>query len=266
MFQQIRQLGKETAIYGLSTIIGRFLNFILVPFYTNILKPEEYGIVTTIYAYIAFLNVIYSYGMESAYLRYASSLEIGTKKDNFSTPFISIFFSSLFFSSLLHIFSDDITKIIAIPSKYSVCVKYSAWILFFDAVSIIPLAYLRLESKALIFSMIKILNIVVNVALNILLLLKFKLGIYGIFISGLTASAMTFAMLLPVIFLNFSFSFLRSLYIQLLKFGLPYIPSGLSAMIIQVVDRPILKALTNDETVGIYQANYRLGIFMMLFV
>ncbi len=266
MFQQIRQLRKETAIYGLSTIIGRFLNFILVPFYTNILKPEEYGIVTTIYAYIAFLNVIYSYGMESAYLRYASSLEIGTKKDNFSTPFISIFFSSLFFSSLLHIFSDDITEIIAIPSKYSVCVRYSAWILFFDAVSIIPLAYLRLESKALIFSMIKILNIVVNVALNILLLLKFKLGIYGIFISGLTASAVTFVMLLPVIFLNFSFSFLRSLYIQLLKFGLPYIPSGLSAMIIQVVDRPILKALTNDETVGIYQANYRLGIFMMLFV
>ncbi|MFN3135413.1 MAG: lipopolysaccharide biosynthesis protein [Candidatus Kryptonium sp.] len=266
MFQPIKQLGKETAIYGLSTIIGRFLNFILVPFYTNLLKPEEYGIVTTIYAYIAFLNVIYSYGMESAYLRYASSLEIGDKKDNFSTPFISIFFSSLFFSSLIHIFSDDIARIIAIPSKYSVCVKYSAWILFFDAVSIIPLAYLRLEGRALIFSTIKILNIVVNVALNILLLLKFRLGIYGIFISGLAASAMTFGMLLPVIFLNFSFSFLRSLYIQLLKFGLPYIPSGLSAMIIQVIDRPILKALTNDETVGIYQANYRLGIFMMLFV
>lgn len=266
MFPQIKQLGKETAIYGISTIIGRFLNFLLVPFYTNVLKPDQYGVVTTIYAYIAFLNVIYSYGMESAYLRYASSLEIGNKKENFSTPFISLFLTSLLFSSLIHFFSDQIAKLIDIPPKYAVCIRYSAWILFFDAVSIIPFAYLRLESKALMFSTIKVLNIIVNVALNIFLLLKLNLEIYGIFISNLIASALTFALLLPVILQNFSLTFLKNLYTELLKFGLPYIPSGLSAMVIQVVDRPILKALTNDETVGIYQANYRLGIFMMLFV
>lgn len=266
MLSQIKQLGKETAIYGISTIVGRFINFLLVPFYTNVLKPDQYGIVTTIYAYIAFLNVIYSYGMESAYLRFASSLEIGDKKGNFSTPFISIFLTSLIFSGLIHLFSNEIADIIGIPKKFSTCVRYSAWILFFDALCIIPLAYLRLEGKALIFSVVRTINIVVNVALNILLLLKFKLGIYGIFISGLAASAFTFVMLTPVILRNFSFSFLKNLYIELLKFGLPYIPSGLSAMIIQVIDRPILKALTDDSTVGIYQANYRLGIFMMLFV
>jgi O-antigen/teichoic acid export membrane protein len=266
MLSQIKQLGKETAIYGISTIVGRFINFLLVPFYTNVLKPDQYGIVTTIYAYIAFLNVIYSYGMESAYLRFASSLEIGDKKENFSTPFISIFFTSLIFSGLIHLFSNEIANIIEISEEFSICIRYSAWILFFDALCIIPLAHLRLESKALIFSMVKIINIIINVALNILLLLKFKLGIYGIFISGLVASAFTFVMLTPVILKNFSFSFLKNLYIELLKFGLPYIPSGLSAMIIQVIDRPILKALTDDSTVGIYQANYRLGIFMMLFV
>jgi len=266
MLPQIKQLGKETAIYGISTIIGRFLNFILVPFYTNVLKPEQYGIVTTIYAYIAFLNVIYSYGMESAYLRYASSLEIGDRKENFSTPFISIFLTSLIFSLLIHLLSNEIANIIDIPREFSICVRYSAWILFFDAICIIPLAHLRLESRALTFSTIKIINITVNVALNILLLLKFKLGIYGIFISGLVSSALTFVMLTPVIIKNFSPVFLKKLYAELLKFGLPYIPSGLSAMVIQVIDRPILKALTDDSTVGIYQANYRLGIFMMLFV
>lgn len=266
MFAQIKQLGKETAIYGVSTIIGRFLNFLLVPFYTNVLKPEQYGIVTTIYAYIAILNIIYSYGMESAYLRFASSLEIGNKKENFSTPFISIFFTSLLFSTLIHFFSNEIAKLIDIPQKYAACIKYSAWILFFDALSIIPLAYLRLESKALSFSTIKVVSIVVNVALNIFFLLKLKLEIYGIFISGLISSFLTFAMLSPAVFQNFSFKFLKNLYIELLRFGLPYIPSGLSAMIIQVIDRPILKSLTNDAIVGIYQANYRLGIFMMLFV
>ncbi|CUS96976.1 lipopolysaccharide biosynthesis protein [Candidatus Chrysopegis kryptomonas] len=266
MFAQIKQLGKETAIYGISTIVGRFLNFILVPFYTNVLKPDEYGIVTTIYAYIAFLNVIYSYGMESAYLRYASSLEIGDKRENFSTPFISVLFTSLIFSSLIHLFSNEVAKVIGISEKFSICIKYSAWILFFDAICLIPLAYLRLEGKALAFSTIKVINILVNVALNIFLLLKFKLGVYGIFISGLVASATTFVLLIPVILRNFSISFLKDLYIELLKFGLPYIPSGLSAMVIQVIDRPILKALTDEATVGIYQANYRLGIFMMLFV
>lgn len=266
MLSQIKQLGKETAIYGISTIVGRFLNFLLVPFYTNVLKPDQYGIVTTLYAYLAFLNVLYSYGMESAYLRYASSLEIGDKKENFSTPFISILITSLIFSSLIHFFSNELAIIIDIPGEFSSCIRYSAWILFFDALCIIPLAYLRLESKAFAFSSIKIINIVINVALNILLLLKFKLGIYGIFISGLIASALTFVMLTPVILRNFSFSFFKKLYIELLKFGLPYIPSGLSAMIIQVIDRPILKALTDDSTVGVYQANYRLGIFMMLFV
>jgi len=266
MFDQIKQLGKETAIYGLSTIIGRFLNFILVPFYTNVLKPDQYGIVTTIYAYIAFLNIIYSYGMESAYMRYASSLEIGSKKENFSTPFISIFLTSLLFSSIIHIFSEKIANLINIPIDFSVCIRYSAWILFFDALCIIPLSALRLEGKAMIFSTIKIVNIVVNVTLNIVLLLKFKLGVYGVFISGVASSALTFLMVLPIILKNLSFSFLKRLYIELLKFGLPYIPSGLSAIVIQVIDRPILKALTDDATVGIYQANYRLGIFMMLFV
>jgi O-antigen/teichoic acid export membrane protein len=266
MFDQIKQLGKETAIYGLSTIIGRFLNFILVPFYTNVLKPDQYGIVTTIYAYIAFLNIIYSYGMESAYMRYASSLEIGDKKENFSTPFISIFLTSLLFSSLIHFSSEKIAELINIPSEFSVCIKYSAWVLFFDALCIIPLSALRLGSKALTFSTIKIINIVTNVALNIILLLKFKLGVYGVFISALVSSALTFFLVSPIILKNFSFSFLKKLYIELLKFGLPYIPSGLSAIVIQVIDRPILKALTDDATVGVYQANYRLGIFMMLFV
>ncbi len=266
MFDQIKQLGKETAIYGLSTIIGRFLNFILVPFYTNVLKPEQYGIVTTIYAYIAFLNIIYSYGMESAYMRYASSLEIGGRKENFSTPFISILLTSLLFSSLIHLLSEKIAVLINIPADFSVCIRYSAWVLFFDALCIIPLSALRLESKALTFSTIKIINIITNVALNIVLLLKFKLGVYGVFISALVSSALTFFMVLPIILKNLSLSFLKKLYIELLKFGLPYIPSGLSAIVIQVIDRPILKALTDDATVGIYQANYRLGIFMMLFV
>src|SRR6267142_1899692 len=98
MFDQLKRLGSETAIYGISTILGRFLNFLLVPFYTNVLAPGDYGIVTYVYAIIAFVTVIYSYGMESAYFKYSSTLELGSEKQNFSTPFLSLLGTSIVFS------------------------------------------------------------------------------------------------------------------------------------------------------------------------
>jgi O-antigen/teichoic acid export membrane protein len=71
--EALKQLSKDTAVYGVSTIVGRFLNFLLVPFYTNIFLPEEYGIITNIYAFIAILNIIFIYGMDAAYLRFAKN-------------------------------------------------------------------------------------------------------------------------------------------------------------------------------------------------
>ena len=264
MLAKIKQLTSETAIYGVSTILGRFLNFILVPFYTNVLKPSVYGVMTTVYAYIAFLNVIYTFGLEAAYFKYASTLEIGNKKENFSTPLISIFCTSLFFSIILLLFSQEISNIAA--SGNSVIVKYAAGILFFDALCVIPFATLRLERKAKKFAFIKLFNIIINVTLNLVLLLVFNMDIEGIFISALVASICTFVLLLPTIIANFEFSFPKKLYKELLIFGLPYIPSALSVIIIQVIDRPILEKMLNYEIVGIFQANYRLGIIMMLVV
>ena len=266
MFQQIKRLGTETAIYGISTIIGRFLNFLLVPFYTNVLAPGDYGIVAYVYSLIAFINVIYSYGMESAYFKYSSTLEIGTAKQNFSTPFISLFGTSVIFSIVLAFLASPIAKMINIPIDYESILLYTVGILAFDAIAIIPFAALRMEHKAKLFAAIKFLNIVVNVGMNLILLLVFRMGVIGVFISGLTASALTVVLLLPTIFRYLTKEFNLPLWKALMKFGLPYIPSGLAAMAIQVIDRPILRALTDDATVGIYQANYRLGIFMMLIV
>jgi O-antigen/teichoic acid export membrane protein len=266
MFQQIKRLGSETAIYGISTILGRFINFLLVPFYTNVLAPGDYGIVAYLYSLIAFVNVFYSYGMESAYFKYSSTLEIGTAKQNFSTPFISLFGTSVLFSIILAFLASPIARMINIPIDYESILLYTVGILAFDAIAIIPFAALRMEHKAKHFAAIKFLNIVINVGMNLVLLLVFKMGVMGVFISGLAASMLTVVMLLPTTFRYLTKEFNLPLWKALLKFGLPYIPSGLAAMAIQVIDRPILRALTDDATVGIYQANYRLGIFMMLIV
>lgn len=266
MIDKILRLGKDAAIYGLSSIVGRFLNFLLVPFYTNYLLPSEYGVIANLYAYIAFAAVVYGCGMESAYMRFVASLEIGDKKQNFSTPFASLFVTSLLLSLLIHAFSGDLAELIGVEPAQQILVRYAGWILFFDTMLIIPYASLRMGQQAKTFAAFRVLSILINVLLNIVLIVGLGMKADGVLIANLLASAVTFLFLLyrtrPQITLQFS----MPLYRELLKFGLPYVPAGLSGIAIQVIDRPILKALTNDATVGVYQANYRLGILMMLVV
>ncbi|MBK7447063.1 MAG: oligosaccharide flippase family protein [Ignavibacteria bacterium] len=266
MFDKIKNLSKDTLIYGTNTIIGRFLGFFLVPFYTNKFLPEEYGIITIIYSYIAILNVFFSIGLESGYMKFASTREVGTEKQNFSTPYIIVLFNSFLLSCLIFFFSSELTSVFQIDSSYGYLIKYSAVILFFDTIVLIPFALLRLNNKAKSFAGIKITNIVLNVLLNIILISFFNFGIEAVFISNLIASIVTFILLLPLLKKNFSFSINKDLLKELLKFSLPWIPAGIAANLVQIIDRPILKYLTDDKIVGIYTANYKLGIFMMLVV
>ncbi|MCX6162961.1 MAG: oligosaccharide flippase family protein [Ignavibacteriae bacterium] len=266
MLDKLKRLSKDTMIYGTSTIIGRFLNFLFVPIYTNLFLPGEFGIVANIYAYIAILNVFLSVGLESGYFKFASTLEVGSEKENFSHPFLGIFLNSFLLSGVLFVFAGDFTYLFQIDPSQAGLLRWTALILFFDAISLVPFAYLRLQHKPMKFAVIRIANIVLNVAFNLLFILVLRKGIEYVFISNVIASGVTFLLLTPIVFRNFKISFNKKLWSELLRFSLPYIPAGISSNIIQVVNRPILTALTNDTTVGIFQANYRLGIFMMLFV
>ncbi len=117
MFEKIKTLSKEALIYGTNTIIGRFIGFLLVPFYTNKFLPEEYGIIAIIYAYLAILNVFFSIGLESGYMKFASTQEVGTQKENFSNPYLIIFLNSLILSSILFIFSSKLMSLSAFLAK-----------------------------------------------------------------------------------------------------------------------------------------------------
>ncbi|MGQ9799001.1 MAG: oligosaccharide flippase family protein [Ignavibacterium sp.] len=266
MLNKLKELTKDTAIYGISTMVGRFLNFILVPFFTNIFDPNEYGYVMLLYAYIGLFNIIFVYGLDSAFLKYAAFKDIGDDKDNFSTPYLSILFTSILFTAIIILLRVPIGYAISLPNNYNYLIIYSVLIIFFDSNASIPFLKLRLERKAKYFSVLKVLNITINIAANFILILKYKLGIEAIFISNLIASLLTLVFLLPTILKNFKPKMHSLLYKRLLKFGLPYLPAGLAVMMVQVIDVPILQALTDVDTVGIYKANYKLGIFMMLFV
>lgn len=266
MLTDIKQLGKETAIYGISTILGRFLNFLLVPLYTNVFSRQEYGLVTNVYAYVALLNIIYLYGMDSAYLKYASTEELGDERKTFSTAYNAVFISSLCYSALFLVFQGGFFRLLALPEGQKPVILVIMGILFFDAVSIVPFARLRFYNRAWTFALIKSVNIVVNLGLNLVFILHFRMGIEGVFLAGLAAAVLTWLILLPGILRHLEVRTRRGLLGALLRFGLPFVPTGLASMITQVIDRPILLALTNAATVGVYQANYKLGIFMMLFV
>ncbi len=266
MLGDIKQLGKETAVYGISTILGRFLNFLLVPLYTNVFSRQEYGLVTNVYAYVALLNIIYLYGMDSAYLKYASTEELGDERKTFSTAFGAVLVSSLAYSALFLVFQSGLFRLFALPEGQRPILLIIMGILFFDAVSVVPFARLRFHNRAWSFALIKSVNILVNLALNLILILRFHMGIEGVFLAGLAASVLTWLILLPDILRHLEVRISRGLLGALLRFGIPFVPTGLASMVTQVIDRPILLALTNAATVGIYQANYKLGIFMMLFV
>ncbi len=266
MFNKLLRLGKETAIYGLSSILGRLMNFLLAPFYTNVLLTSENGIVANVYAYLAFAYVVYCYGFEIAYMRFVSTLEIGDREQNFSTPFLSLLASSVALSSIIHLSASTIAAWIGIPANDAVLIQYAAWILCFDTLSVVPFASLRMDQQPKKFAALKLFNISTNVALNIVLILVFHMRAEGVLLANLIASIVTFVTTFIVVRSQFRLSFSTRLFRELLRFGLPLIPSGLAGMALQIVDRPIVKALTNDSTLGIYQINYRLGIAMMLIV
>ena len=199
MLHHIKRLGAETAVYGIGTVAGRFLNFLLVPFYTNVLLPAEYGVVAYLYSLIAFANVVYWYGMEAAYFKFATSEGKEAGAETFSTPFVAILGSSLLLSGALFLARGGVAASIGLSADRDVLVTYAAGILFLDAVAVVPFAFMRLAHMARMFAWIKFLNVLTNVLLNVVLLLKYDMGVEGIFISGIVASGLTLLLLVPVI-------------------------------------------------------------------
>ncbi len=281
MREQLKSLSQDTLIYGASTVIGRFLNFLLVPFYVNVLRnAAEYGISTSLYTYLSFFMIVYTLGLESAYFRYASKGDQEKRSateegDLFSAPFLAI----LIFGGLLSlgvilaapmlagpIFHDPHADITAMLPMLISILRYGAWIVLFDSLAAIPFALLRLERKAKFFATLKLLNILVTLVLNFVFILGFHWGVAGIFRANLFASAFTLAMLIPTIARHFRPRLNREVLRKLVPFGLTNVPANLSAMMVQVIDRPLVQNILGLAVLGIYQANYRLGFVMMVFV
>ena len=160
----LKKLAGQTAIYGLSSIIGRLLNYLLVPLYTRYFTTVEYGEVTTLYAYVAFLVIILTYGMETAFFRFSQSEQ--DKKSVYSTTLISLLISSIVFIVLMFVNADSVATALNF-NGHPEYIQWFALIIGLDAVSSISFAKLREQNKAARFALIRLLNIFINIGLNL---------------------------------------------------------------------------------------------------
>ena len=263
----LKKLLGQTAIYGLSSVVGRLLNYLLVPLYTRYFLPAEYGVVTELYAYVAFLVIVLTYGLETAFFRFS-------KKENdvkvvYSTSLISLLVSSLLFVLLMFASSVSIANWLGY-SGHTEYIEWLAIIIALDAVSSISFARLREQNKAIRFVLIRLANIFVNIGLNLYFIIYLEFGIEYIFLANLIASTVTLVMLFPEM-INSSWNFDKILWKKMMFYALPLLIAGLAGIINETIDRILLKHLLPNPDIaaselGLYGAFYKLSIIMTLFI
>jgi len=224
---RIRRLASETAIYGISSIVGRLINFLLFPLYSHVFLPAEYAPIIVIYASFMFLNILFQHGMESSYLKFATDRqELSGRSRAFGTALISLVAVSIVLSTIMLLSQNVVAELIGLNEAFLYFLGYAALILFLDAVATVPFADLRLRSRPWVFATIRVTNILVNVGMNLLLIFEFNMGVESILIANVIASGVTVLMLLPTCISRFS-HLEPGLWRSMLLFGLPFIPGGI---------------------------------------
>lgn len=274
--------------YGLSSIAARFINYLLTPLLTyNLAEKSDYGKIGLIYSAIPILNIIFTYGFETAYFRFAAKDE--NKKDIYSTAALSLFFSTILFTAILWINQQAYGNIVGL-SDYPSIIQISIFIIAFDALSIIPFARLRQENRPRKFAFIKIAGIFINIFFtwffivycpqhvtpksnSIFLLVYNKTTNPVVYVMGANLLQAVFTLvLLGSEIKAIRFNFNTRLWKQMMLYSMPLIIAGMGGMINETFDRLMLRwwlpgsVQYREEQIGIYNACYKLSILISLFI
>jgi O-antigen/teichoic acid export membrane protein len=282
--KEVRNLAKQTMIYGLSTIVPRFLNYgVLTFFYTRVFTKAQYGVVTELYAWMVLLLIVLTYGMETGFFRFSQKKE--EYEQVYSTALISLFATSVLFVIVVFIFIEPVSAILGYRNNHDYIYMF-AGIVAIDAFTAIPFARLRKENRPFLFSFIKLINVFVTLIV-VLFLLEIAPGIYErsdgwfrkvynpeygvgyVFLANLIGSAVTLLMLIPEIF-KVRLIFYKDVWLRMLNYSFPILIAGLSGSINDTLDKVILRRMIGEEnglaTVGVYGAGYKIAVLMALFI
>ena len=278
MGNPIKKLLGQTAVYGLSSIIGRLLNYLLVPLYTEVFhQPSDYGVVSELYAWVAFLIVFLTFGMETAFFRFLQEKE--DKDKVFLNGFLTVIGVNVVFFLLLLFFNQDIADMM-LYSEHNEYIILLGAIVCIDAVTALPMAKLRAENKALQFAGIQFASIAVNIGLNLFFMLGIfdparpEEGVLFILFANLFASLVK-PLLLYRHFLNLRLNFDLELAKEMGVYAIPLVIAGFAGIVNETIDRILLKHILYDGVnvaslkyaegeVGIYSACYKLAMLVTI--
>lgn len=283
----LKRLASQTAVYGASSVVGRFLNYLLVPLFTYTFAPAEYGVVAEIYAYMGFLAVLLAFGLETGYFRFREGGE-WPPAVVYATAMRFLVLANGTFLLAIVLLRQPLADLLR-HATHPEYVWWSAAILALDSVGALAFARLRAENRAVRFAVVKVIEIGVNVGLNLFFIVlcrqAFELdpqslfgrlwdpavGVGYVFIANLVASAGKILILAPQ-FRGGLAGFDRALFGRLIGYSLPMVVIGFAGIVNEMLDRAALKYLlpydleTNMAQLGIYSACYKLSIVMSLFI
>lgn len=283
--KEVKKLAGQTLIYGLGTIVPRFLNYaILTPLFTYTVKlTTDYGVIVELYAWMVLLLVVLTYGMETGFFRFVKKIDDDRKV--YSTAMLSLLITSSLFVLFVNLFIDDVSAFFNYSNNKEYIRMFTA-IVAIDAFSAIPFAKLRSDNRPILFSAIKLGNVIVTVVL-LLFFLKLAPSMYErgnsfivsfynpehfvryVFISNLIGSTFTLLLLTPIIF-SIRPTFSWELWKRMVTYSLPLLVAGLAGTVNDVIDKVLLRRMdtTGDglEIVANYGAGYKIAVLMSLFV
>lgn len=258
---KIQRLAGETVLYGLGSILPRFLSFLLVRLHTDVFSPDEYGVITKVYAYVAVVNIVLMFGMETAYFRFASKAGVDEKRI-FSLAQTVVIIISTILSAAFILLADPISGALSVPER-SDLVIWLVLIMFIDAVAAIPFARLRLQKKAMRFAVGKLLNIGILVGLNIYFLRYSPFqhtDVSLVFLANLIATAFYLVFFAPTL-VSWRPAFDKTISPAMLSYAYPIMITGLAGMTNEMFSRITLEAWVPEGFYGDRSQEYALGIF-----
>ena len=265
---EMKSLAKDTVIYGASSIIGKFLNYLLVPLYTHALaRTSDYGIVTNIYAWTALLLVILTYGMETGFFRFVHR-EYYNPKSVYKTAFFTLFGTSTLFTVLVILFRQPIANVLGYPNHSDFVVMMFVTVAI-DAFASIPFAYLRYQKRPIHFAALKLLFVLLNICFNLLFLVVLgKTDVFYIFFSNILATLIQTVCLLPTT-LPRGGRFEQQILRNMLQYSLPLLVLGVAGIMNQTLDKILFPYLYTgadaQAQLGIYGACFKVAMVMMMF-
>ncbi|MBA7595919.1 MAG: oligosaccharide flippase family protein [Calditrichaeota bacterium] len=264
MRQRIKALSLQTLIYGSGHILVRSVSFLLLPLYTNVFTTYDYGVISLAYAFMGFMGVALKYGLDAALMKWYVQTGGEDRARYLTTAYFSFVITTAVSVAFLLGFRQSLA-VLLLGGDHPQFIAYISGILFFDVLWYVPLLLLRSEERPLVYTGFSLLNVAGSLGLNLLLVLKYRMGIQGVLVSNLITSGSLFVLTFPIIWKRLELRRASlSTWRQLMRFGLPFLPSGIFAMTMELANRYILKIMTDVETVGIYSAGYKLGMLMLL--